>query len=401
LNSELLGRFKSADEPIEGGGLLANAFPYELPFSFFQYWRARQVVNDVREKFGSLPSENVFNVSVDSPEVVVLVIGESSSRRAWHLFDSEVEMTTPLLESRLHVRGLYPLSNVIAQSVSTRQSVPSMLTSQPLIWPDGTANENATQSIVSAAANAGYMTAWFSNQAAVGEHDGVVSTYAQEAHISAFLNPSGFWMKGSYDDVLLMPLERYLRNNVRVFVVMHTMGSHFDFSHRYPPGFGVFPFAEGVKETYLNSISYTDWFLEQVILMLERDGRSAVLLYASDHGQGLPGGECKRDRINRLSREAYEVPVFIWLSRSYESSHPAVAGLLKKNENFPYTLAAIPQTVVDLVNGVAVFGKGCEDKQSFLRVQFGDSPQSIAIAPGRWVDFRRAVLRNPCSLFID
>ena len=394
--------FKDADRAIGSDVDLPRAFPYELPWALAQYWQARRVVEASIASMREV--QDASALASGAPEMVVLVIGESSSRKAWQLFNPQLEVqTTPLLSERL-ARGeqVLPFSNVVAQSVSTRQAVPSMLTKEPVLWPDGTPNPQATRSILSQVAQVGYRTGWFSNQVAVGEFDGVIAAYADEAQSRAFLNPSSFVSQGSYDEVLLPALRRFLAAEAgtgRAFAVLHTMGSHFRFEHRYPAGFGPFTTPRSTEQAYQNSVAYTDLVLDQVIDTLEQDGRSAVMLYVSDHGQGLAEQRCNKSDINRLTVDSYEVPALLWLSPAYAQANPRAVAGLKANTKLPYTTAVVHQTLRDLLAGdEAAQAPALAQVSSFLRTPPLDFVQRVVFAGTQWVDFQEAAARNPCFI---
>ncbi len=396
-----LHSFTQADQRVGGGAHLPEAFPYELPWAVAQYWQARRVVDAVRAHLQAPAPGYTLAGTPPQAEVVVLVLGESSTRNAWRWFNPQAPATTPLLETRL-ARGehLFGFARTLAQTTSTRQAVPSMLTAQPLVWPDGAPNPQATHSIVSVAAQAGYATAWFSNQAAVGQHDGIIASYAQEAAATAFLNPSGFADQGSLDEVLLPALRRHLADNARAFVVLHTMGSHFNYQHRYPSGFGPYPHSSNAREAYFNSAAYTDKVLDQIIDTLARDGRHAALVYAADHGETVPGGACEAGNANRTTRDAYEVPALVWLSNSYAQAHPVMAEGLRIHQNHPYTVAAVHQTLLDLMRGNTQAPVPDPATLSFAR------PSRHWDANGReqtlaWTaKFEKAVAKNPCFMIL-
>lgn len=396
-----LHSFTQADQRVGGGAHLPEAFPYELPWAVAQYWQARRVVDAVRAHLQAPAPGYTLAGTPPQAEVVVLVLGESSTRNAWHWFNPQAPATTPHLEARV-ARGeqLFGFARTLAQTKSTRQAVPSILTAQPLVWPDGTPNPQATHSIVSVATQAGYATAWFSNQAAVGQHDGIIASYAQEAAATAFLNPSGFADQGSLDEVLLPALRRHLAENSRAFMVLHTMGSHFNYQHRYPSGFGPYPHSSNAREAYFNSVAYTDKVLDQIIDTLARDGRRAALVYAADHGETVPGGACQTGSANRNTRDAYEVPALVWLSSAYAQAHPAMAEGLRAHQNHPYTVAAVHQTLLDLMRGNVQAPVPDPGTQSFAR------PSRHLDANGReqasaWTEkFEKAVAKNPCFMIL-
>ena len=399
--SSPLEEFAKADQNSGLAAHFPEAFPFELPRAIAQYWQARRIVDSVRANLRAPDLDSTLGGALPQAEVVVLVIGESSTRNAWHWFNPEAPATTPHLESRI-ARGesLWGFRHTLAQTVSTRQAVPSMLTAQPLVWPSGQANPDATRSIVSVATQAGYATAWFSNQAAVGKHDGIIASYAQEADATAFLNPSGFADQGSLDAVLLPALRRHLTNNPMAFVVLHTLGSHFNYAHRYPRGFGPYPQAENEREAYFNSVAYTDWLLDQVMDILARDGRRAVMIYASDHGETISGGVCNAETARRSTRDAYEIPALVWLSNSYVTSYPGMAEKLHKHQDAPYTVAAVHQTMLDLMRGNTQ-APSKFDVQSFVRwVPLMDG-EGHEISPAWTKKFEAAVNINPCYVHLQ
>lgn len=394
--------FREGDRAIGSDIDLPRAFPYELPWALAQYWQARQIVEASISNMREVPDEPALLLG--APEVVVLVIGESSTRKTWELFQPQpgVQTTPRLLERLGRGEQVLPFSNVVAQSVSTRQAVPSMLTAQPVLWPDGKPNPKATRSILSQMAQVGYRTGWFSNQVAVGEFDGVIAAYADEAQSRAFLNPSSFASQGSYDEVLLPALRRFLAVQAgmgRAFAVLHTMGSHFRFEHRYPPGFGPFAMPRSTEQAYQNSVAYTDLVLDKVIEALEQDGRSAVLLYVSDHGQGLADQRCNKPDTNRVTVDAYEVPALLWLSPAYAHANPQAVVALRANATQPYTTAAVHQTLRDLLLGDEVAqAPALAQASSFLRTPSPNTVQRVVFAGTQWVDFQEAAARNPCFI---
>ncbi len=385
--------FSDADLDVGGDGDLPLAFPYELPWAIGQYKKSRSIVDFARAEMKNIEGINFLKISDISPDIFILVIGESSSRKNWKLFNQEELNTTPKLIERLkNDEGLFIFKNVVAQSISTRQAVPSMLTDQPLIWPNGEPNKNATNSIVSLASKSGYVTAWLSNQAAIGRFDGVIAAYADEADTKAFLNPSSFSAQGTYDEVLIPSLMRQIENNKKSFVVMHTLGSHFKFTHRYPNNFDYFePKGEELSE-YKNSILYTDYFLENIITNLIKINKSIALIYVSDHGQGLPDKKCDISEMNRFTVDSYEVPALVWLSEEYMRKNKEKINKLKENSETPYTNSAIFQTMIDLIS--EDFYES--ERQSFLKSRPNSSEQMVVGTDQKWLNFTKVKKSNSC-----
>jgi glucan phosphoethanolaminetransferase (alkaline phosphatase superfamily) len=408
--------FSSEHAPSIQEADLPFAFPYELGWAYEQYAQAQRTVQGAIAQMRGHRQSLHIRTGVSGPDVVVLVIGESSSRQDWQLFNSATVDTTPRLKSRLlQDPGLLPFTNVVAQSTATRYAVPGMLTNAPLYWPDGQPNPGATPSIIQMAQQAGYSTAWLSNQTSGGKFDGPIAIYAKEAQTVAFLNPSSFAYPGTYDEVLLPLLRRQLQAHTKAFVVLHTMGSHFQFAHRYPPEFERFKPAlqksllneanaqnqQEVINAYRNSVLYTDHILEEVIRTLETSGRSTAMVYASDHGQGLTESGCSQPAINRTMARAYEVPALVWLSKEYRGQHPAVPAHLASHANLPYTTHAVYQTLVDLMEGKTQDQENTHSATtdpSFFAPPPSKSAQMVVSSDMRWLDFLVAAQRNRCLI---
>ncbi len=282
-----------------------------------------------------------------------------------------------------------------------------------MYWPDGKANPNATSSVIQIAQRSGFRTAWLSNQTAGGKYDGPVAIYAKEAQSVAFFNTSTFSYLGSYDDVLLPVLRRHLQQSSKVFVVLHTMGSHFQFAHRYPQEFERFQPSlqksvlqelnagtpEAIHNAYRNSVLYTDHVLEEVIASLETLGRSAVLMYVSDHGQGLSEPDCVTSALNRSMARAYEVPALVWLSAAYRAQYPAVLPQLATHVTQPYTTQAVYRTMLDLMEGQAtVNATQTSNTPSFLSAPVLEHPQMVVSPDRRWIDFQAASQTDRCRI---
>ena len=65
-----------------------------------------------------------------------------------------------------------------------------------------------------------------------------MSVFAKEADRVEFLNLGGLHTRSSYDEVLLGPYARALADPApKKLIVLHTIGSHWNYAHRYPARF--------------------------------------------------------------------------------------------------------------------------------------------------------------------
>ncbi|WP_029570830.1 kdo(2)-lipid A phosphoethanolamine 7''-transferase [Pantoea ananatis] len=133
----------------------------------------------------------------------------------------------------------------------------------------------------------------------------------------------------SVDDMLLVPelqasLQRYPKG--KHLVVLHTKGSHYLYSQRYPRSFARYqPECMGVDETcskaqlinaYDNSVLYVDSMLDSVLDQL-RD-KKAIVFYASDHGESISDNMHLHGTPREMAPpEQFRVPMMVWASDKY------------------------------------------------------------------------------------
>ena len=168
----------------------------------------------------------------NQPEVVVMVIGESSRYDRWSL-NGYARQTNPLLSQEAN---LVPLSDVITSVSATRLSVPVMISRKPAMQSlkDGFAEK----SFLTAYKEAGFKTFWLSNQISFGQFDTPVSVFAKEADVIQFLNLGGFTNNSNFDQILFDPLKIAIADRApKKLIVLHSLGSHWNYSHRYPTQF--------------------------------------------------------------------------------------------------------------------------------------------------------------------
>ncbi|MDE1188663.1 MAG: kdo(2)-lipid A phosphoethanolamine 7''-transferase [Pantoea sp.] len=131
------------------------------------------------------------------------------------------------------------------------------------------------------------------------------------------------------DDMLLVPelqasLERFPKG--KHLVVLHTKGSHYLYSQRYPRSFARYqPECMGVDETcskaqlinaYDNSILYVDTMLDSVLDQL-RD-KKAIVFYAADHGESISENMHLHGTPREMAPpEQFRVPMMVWASDKY------------------------------------------------------------------------------------
>jgi glucan phosphoethanolaminetransferase (alkaline phosphatase superfamily) len=331
-------------------------------------------------------------------QVYVLVIGESSRRANWQLFGYG-RATNPELSK---LRNIVPLTRFITSWPESIAAIPVILTRRkPVMAWDASWHE---ASILRAMSEAGYETYWISNQQAIGEFDSPVSMYAYEADHVEWLNRASWTAPGSYDGDLVRPLEDALHaSGEDLFIVLHMMGNHVQYDYRYPEAFehwrptqvsapGEGSRIERARNSYDNSILYTDHVLARVIGVLKQSGAVSALWFESDHGELIPTPTCDKEGHGVGTVPEYEIPAFVWYSDSYEQDFPQRVAALRANAG-KRTLSA--DTFESLVDMAGVTFPGHDETWSLFSLDWRYHTRWVAQT--RHIDFDTARIDKGCE----
>lgn len=275
----------------------------------------------------------------EETEIYVWVIGESSRPQNWGLYGYTRD-TTPRLARQ---QGLLVLDDVLTSAPLTAQAVPSMLS----LWPISDWNAVLREkSIVSVFQRAGFETYWLSTQEA-DAWAGLIPQIANEAGETRFFDHA-------YDGALLEPFRNIVDAAIKgskIFIVLHTKGSHFEYSKRYPEEFSTFgSSAPSLIETYDNSIRYTDSVLSGIIDILAQKRYKSALIYVSDHGENL------RDDSRRLLGHSIgnefdlRVPAFMWFSDQFMEINRDKICRAVLNRSQKLAMSDLPHSFLDLLS---------------------------------------------------
>lgn len=252
----------------------------------------------------------------DSNAVYVLVIGETARADNWQL-NGYGRPSNPRLSKR---QGLISFGKVLSESNTTHKSVPLLLSH--LGSAEFGDSIYSVKSIITAFGEAGYATAWLSNQHRNGS---LIDFFGDEADEHHFLADDGC---EHLDMELVGPLAEILnRNSGRpLFVVLHTYGSHFNYKSRYSEEYEFFTPDNstiasadnriGLINAYDNTVAYVDAVLDSVMTTIEKTHRPAAVLYVADHGEDIFDDERHRF-LHASPTPTYwqlHVPMVLWMS---------------------------------------------------------------------------------------
>ena len=239
--------------------------------------------------------------NVKLPSLAVVVMGESLGYKYMHLYGYE-KPDTPLLDKRKE-DSAFAFAKAISCGVDTLTAVPSFFLLKR--EPDNVAllGRNTTN-LFALAKKQGFTTHYWTTQKL-----NIMAPYLADADdVRRF--------KG-YDTSMLHALEK-LDTRKRHFVVIHQRNSHSPYEHSTPPRFYRFafdnqPYAVYMRNSYANSVLFTDWLLDKMIEVVSR-WPSAALIVTSDHAEmmGMPE-EHGRFGHSFLDKEVAKVPAMLYL----------------------------------------------------------------------------------------
>lgn len=259
------------------------------------------------------------------PCLYVLVIGETSRADNWQL-NGYRRSTNPRLSK---CDGLIYYCKTLSESNTTHKSVPLMMSH---LASDGFGDSiYCSKGIIDAFKEAGFSTEWYSAQQRNGQ---LIDFFGESADTSVFITDDRV---PHHDMELCDRLRHSIDANTgrNLFVVLHTYGSHFNYSERYPQNYAVFsqnPDMEATPENrkslldaYDNTILYTDAVLDSIIYTLENSGRPAAMVYLADHGEDI-FDDSRHRFLHASPTPTYwqlHVPMLVWMSDAYRMRYPA------------------------------------------------------------------------------
>ena len=290
-----------------------------------------------------------------APEVYVMVVGETARAHNFSLYGYP-RNTNPLLSK---TPGIKAFPNVTTQSNTTHKSVPMLLSVASAEDFERLFHEKG---ILAAFKEAGFHTVFISNQ--LPNHS-FIDFLGEQADEHYFLKKENALQGNHYDEDLLQKLDEILPKADasssahyryrKLFVVLHSYGSHFNYQERYPRSFAYFKpdsRSEAKSENrrdllnaYDNTIRYTDYILHGIIERLQKwegiqtktDGvycqPTSAMLYTSDHGENIFDDDRHLFLHAAPKASDYElhVPYIIWTSEGFSKQYPDILKALGEN----------------------------------------------------------------------
>lgn len=261
-------------------------------------------------------------------ELVILVLGETARADRFSL-NGYLRPTNPLLGEIARHDHLYSFTNFWSCATSTAESVPCMFSD---LTEDNFTQTAALQSenVLDILARANTHILWLDNNS---DSKGVALRVPYVDYRFPKNNP--VCDIECRDIGMLHNLKSYIDQHPKgdILIVLHQMGNHGPaYYKRYPPEFEKFkPVCKTnqleqctrheIDNAYDNAILYTDYFLSEVIKLLEHYDNQfeAAMMYVSDHGESLgENGLYLHGLPNILAPDVQRhVPFILWLNDQF------------------------------------------------------------------------------------
>ncbi len=266
-------------------------------------------------------------------EIYVMVIGETSRSGNWELAGYG-RPTNPRLAQR---EGVIFFPYTLSESNTTHKSVPLMMSHLSAAEFGDSINE--VKGIMSAFGEAGYSTAWFSAQRRNGA---LIDAFGMEADTAVFVTDDDFT---HHDMELCRLVSDFIAEHggEKIFIALHTYGSHFNYRERYPGEYRTFAdddapeatpeYRHKLIDSYDNTIVYTDAVLDSVAAILSATRLQAAMIYTADHGEDIYDDYRRRFLHASPTPTIWQlhVPLIVWTSPQYSARYPEAVVALGVN----------------------------------------------------------------------
>ena len=334
-------------------------YPVNVCYNLYLAFERNAASENYREASRDFKFDARSEHSATAPEVYVMVVGETARAHNFSLYGYP-RNTNPLLSK---TPGIKAFPNVTTQSNTTHKSVPMLLSAASAEDFERLFHEKG---ILAAFKEAGFHTVFISNQ--LPNHS-FIDFLGEQADEHYFLKKEDASQGNHYDEDLLQKLDEilpladasssahYHYRYRKLFVVLHSYGSHFNYQERYPRSFAYFkPDSKSeakpenrrdLLNAYDNTIRYTDYILHGIVERLQKwegvqtktdgvyDQPTSAMLYTSDHGENIFDDErCLfLHAAPKASDYELHVPFIIWTSDGFSKQYPDILKALGENRS--------------------------------------------------------------------
>ena len=342
-------------------------YPVNVCYNLYLAFERNAASENYREASKDFKFDARSEHDAETPEVYVMVVGETARAHNFSLYGYPRD-TNPLLSK---TPDIIAFPDAMTQSNTTHKSVPMLLSAASAEDFERLFHEKG---ILAAFKEAGFHTVFISNQQ---PNHSFIDFLGEQADEHYFLKTEDASQGSHYDEDLLQKLDEILPEADasssshyryhKLFVVLHTYGSHFNYQERYPRSFAYFKpdsrseakpeNRQDLLNAYDNTIRYTDYILHGIVERLQKweklqakalvktqaktqaktDGATcqptSAMLYTSDHGENIFDDDRRLFLHAAPKASDYElhVPFIIWTSEGFGKQYPGAWKALEEN----------------------------------------------------------------------
>lgn len=305
-------------------------------------------LNQIQRRIDFVVSNDTLSLSN-----VVLIIGESLNKNYMHAYGYHLS-NTPKLDSLIREGRVVKYTDVTSCASYTNAAVSRMLTLYNLVNKGQWYEYPALPLILR---RAGYDTFWLSSQEKMGENADEIASLVSLFDGTKYVGAESADLAVSCYDESVLPYLRVAKEKP-LFQVVHLMGSHYNYSQRYPHSFYKFDY-EDIEEkytksektdlvNYVNSIYYNDYVVSKIFE--HYNNSDAIVFYVPDHGESIYELDGKIGHGTGLqTKGTFSIPMFAWMSDKFMQDHPAEAKSVRLSSTKPFTTDLLAQTLIDLM----------------------------------------------------
>ena len=338
-------------------------YPVNVCYNLYLAFERNAASENYREASKDFKFDARSEHDAEAPEVYVMVVGETARAHNFSLYGYPRD-TNPLLSK---TPGIIAFPDATTQSNTTHKSVPMLLSAASAEDFERLFHEKG---ILAAFKEAGFHTVFISNQQ---PNHSFIDFLGEQADEHYFLKTEDASQGSHYDEELLKKLDEILPEADtsssshyryrKLFVVLHTYGSHFNYQERYPRSFAYFKpdsrseakpeNRQDLLNAYDNTIRYTDYILHGIVERLQKWEKlqakalaktqakthvatcqpTSAMLYTSDHGENIFDDDRRLFLHAAPKASDYElhVPFIIWTSEGFGKQYPGAWKALEEN----------------------------------------------------------------------
>lgn len=350
-------------------GLIFRHYHEEIPtplhrfvFACYSLKQSSYVLDKIK---ASTFSVQIDSCSYQSPHIV-LVIGESYNKHHSTLYGYQLP-TTPLQQKRNDNAELFVFDNVVSPWNITSNVFLDIFS----VWEYGMTTAIDEMPLFPILfRRAGYSVNFFSNQYLLnGFRKGTTNQAGHFFLADSEMSDSLFTYRNRRSgkfDLGLVEQVKHFKNEHQLdsytLDIIHLIGQHFEYSLRYPQTVRAFSMknyadknidddAKEIIMQYDNATHYNDIVLDSILAMY--DYEEAIVIYVADHGEEvydeLPvHGRLFQEPTKFQAKNEFEVPMWIWCSRSYQEKHPDIVAAIRSSTSKEFLTDGLSQVLLYL-----------------------------------------------------